>query len=290
MQAKQLADIVEAMKGVRPLIAGDAIIDHYVFGTCTRICPEAPVPVFQPQREEDRHGGMGNVKAQLDALCAPAWQWHAKKVSRKTRIMVDSHLLLRIDEDHQAQPDQGAMDALTERLQQGVEKADIDVIVLSDYAKGWLTHEACKRLIDAGTELDVPVIVDPKGRSWSKYSGCSIICPNLAEFAMWDGGDFSAVHILQKCGANGLRLLTDPAGGDAKHFPAKARHPVDVTGAGDTVVAVLAAALGAGATVDEACELANLAAGWVVGEIGTAVCPPETLIARIGEHHSRTLQ
>ena len=290
MNATRLLELLDRMKTVRALVAGDSIIDHYVFGRSTRICPEAPVPVFVPEREESRHGGALNVKNQLDALCQPAWQWVSSVPSRKTRLMVGSHLVLRIDEDRLMTPNEAAVADIEARLDEANEKDDLDVILLSDYAKGWLGGQTCQYLINAARVLEIPVVVDPKGINWAKYAGASVICPNEAEWNAVNAQAPAGSVIISKHGDKGLVLFKNEGSETTDHvFPATARHVADVTGAGDTVVAVVAAVLGAGGTYEEACVLANLAAGHVVGEVGTAICTAERLRELVSEHFPRII-
>jgi len=150
--------------------------------------------------------------------------------------------------------------------------AGFDAVILSDYAKGALTPELCASVLKQCRELEIPVIVDPKGEGWGKYVGCSVICPNEKEARNCEIDLFDTV--LFKEGANGMTLLEN---GRRKHIEATAKAVFDVTGAGDTVVAVLAAAMAAGAGLEDAALLANLAAGHVVGLPGTATCTIDDL-------------
>lgn len=238
--------------------------------------PEAPVPVFVERRREERQGGAANVAQQLDVLnvktrrdFAPESIW-----SRKTRYLVDGHQLLRIDADKIADP--GVRFCADSFAAIGPEKFWFgqrpDAIVISDYAKGWASAERCERLIYQARRERVPVIVDPKGNNWEKYKGCTIICPNSVEAKEMPALMFE--RVLYKQGARGMWL--DDAGRSTV-IPACATSVADVTGAGDTVVAVLAAALAVGADYVQAAVLANYAAGYVVGQTGTASCPLDHL-------------
>ena len=252
--------ILENMKDKRILVVGDAMDDIYHFGSVSRICPEAPVPVFVPERTETRAGGAGNVVAQLKDLGCMVRVSYPPRRSRKTRFMVGSHLLMRMDEDYYNTPSDEDID-LAARL-----AGDSDVTVISDYAKGWVSEDMCRAVTKAGV-----TIVDPKGTLWTKYRGCALICPNDQEYLSYANQN-QTFNILWKRGALGMRLL--PEGTD---IPAHARRVYDVTGAGDTVVAVVAAAVAAGASYLEAAQIAALAAGYVVGEVGTTTCPLERL-------------
>lgn len=266
----KLFNVIEKMKDVRALVVGDAIIDLYVFGRVERICPEGPVPVLVADKLESRRGGAAHVMEQLDALCMPSVISFGSPASTKTRYMVGSHLLLRVDADNV--PTMGE-EQRARALLNALGEFKFDVIVLSDYAKGWLSSQMCQFLVRLGAEKGIPVVVDPKGADWSKYVGCDWICPNETEMLLnydsWSG------LTLHKRGARGLRLIYPDK--EQLDIPPAAHHVFDVTGAGDVVVAVFAAALAAGATDVQAATLANLAGGWSVGEVGTVVCSRETL-------------
>lgn len=264
---------VERMRGKRAYVVGDAIVDQYEFGSVSRICPEAPVPVFVPEHAETRQGGAANVAANLSALglevettFAPMAQW-----SKKTRYMVGAHQLLRVDEDIQGE--------LADSLEIMCSKMlSVNVLVLSDYAKGALIEHWCQFMIGGARTTGVPVVIDPKGKDWQKYIGASVICPNELE---WGGANFwqaSMRAILVKQGAHGITTF-DGAG--ERHYKALARHVFDVTGAGDTVVAAVSATLAAGGDLDAAAQIANAAAGVVVEEIGTSVCTAAQLLERL---------
>lgn len=271
------AEILEKMSKARVLVVGDAIDDHYIFGRVDRICPEAPVPVFISEHEQTREGGAANVAHQIEALGAHVSFSCGVEVSTKIRFMAGSHMLLRIDRDHYSGP-------RPQDIKRTCAMVDgKDVVVLSDYAKGWLSHDMCWAVIGTARTKGIPVIVDPKGTDWSKFVGCSLICPSEGESAgvsIWTSATFP--DILLKRGPLGMQLRSCacdygriPA--SVIDIPAVARHVYDVTGAGDTVVAVVAAAVAVGASFLEAAQIAALAAGFVVGEVGTTVCPLEKL-------------
>jgi D-beta-D-heptose 7-phosphate kinase/D-beta-D-heptose 1-phosphate adenosyltransferase len=245
------------------LVVGDAIDDVYHFGRVERICPEAPVPVFIPERTETRPGGALNVEAQINALGAYATCLYGGKKSRKTRFMSGAHLLLRSDEDDT----RAATDAMVIRMREFLadKGAFFNAVVISDYAKGLITVDMAQAVIYWARQHKIPVIVDPKGTNWGRYTGCSLICPNRQELQEW-----SDSPVLLKMGADGMKL-------NGTVIPAVAKKVYDVTGAGDCVVAVVAAAVAAGATFLEAAKLAALAAGVAVGKVGTAVCTKEEL-------------
>jgi D-beta-D-heptose 7-phosphate kinase/D-beta-D-heptose 1-phosphate adenosyltransferase len=177
--------------------------------------------------------------------------------------MAGSHHLLRIDDDVDYDPPTNTPDL-----------TGIDAVILSDYDKGWLDYSFVVNLILACRVHLIPVVVDPKGEDFSKYRGCTIICPNYLEAENVVMNDFPT--ILFKLGERGLSLHEN---GIDKHFPATSQTVFDVCGAGDTVVAVIGACLAAGINLHTAAELANLAAGHVVGQVGTATCSADQLRA-----------
>jgi rfaE bifunctional protein kinase chain/domain len=264
-----LADIVERFKGLRILVAGDPMVDVYHFGRVERLSQEAPVPVFVEERIDKRMGGAANVWNQLMELnidAVPSWPLDTSEWTEKHRYLVGSHQLFRVDYDRKAD--------VVAQFKLAVPPA---AIVISDYGKGSCSRFVCETLIRKN--LNVPVIVDPKGEDWDKYVGAAVICPNAGEWAEHINGRaptrpvFAAVALKQ--GADGIVLMRRDK--VSHEFPAQAKHVFDVTGAGDTVTAVMAATVAAGGTLEQACQLANLAAGWVVGEVGTTVCPVEKL-------------
>jgi rfaE bifunctional protein kinase chain/domain len=271
--SQRLRKIIHRFPRVNALVIGDPMLDVYYFGRVERMSQEAPVPVFIEENKEVRPGGAANVAENLRALgCQDRVVFpETTSISRKFRYVVGHQQLLRIDEDHTCEP--SAADIA--RAVQAAESAD--VIVLSDYAKGWLTSELCQAVIATGK----PVVVDPKGGDWDKYAGCTVICPNDQELnaylnypaptrALWQ-------KMIHKRGKLGLEILDGPHR-PPEVIPAQARHVFDVVGAGDTVTAVVAAAIGADAELGDAARLANYAAGYVVGIVGTAVCPVQKLL------------
>jgi rfaE bifunctional protein kinase chain/domain len=269
-----LTEIVEAISKVCVVVIGDAITDEYVFCRSERMCPEAPVPVLIPDRMETRPGGAMNVVEQLRALGVHGKGVYGVPVSVKCRYMVGHQMMMRVDQDARAAT---TFDAFVEGLSKHVfGEGKIDAIILSDYAKGTLTPELCQWVIKFAKDNGIPVIVDPKGNDWSKYDGANVICPNAKEVRERTDTTWFPFR-LYKQGAEGLTLQEFGAG-PITHFDTKAKHVFDVTGAGDTVIAVFTVARLAGGTWEQAAELANIAAGWVVGEVGTTVCPKEKLL------------
>lgn len=308
----------------RVLVVGDIMLDRYWYGPATRISPEAPVPVVRITGGDDRPGGAANVALNIAALGASATvvgvvgddeagrillaQLTAagvrpqlipcpdKPTTTKLRVLARNQQLLRLDfEEPLAAADAAGLVERVEAL-----LADCAVLVLSDYAKGGLQDPAA--LIAQAAARGLPVLVDPKGSDFDRYRGATLLTPNLAELEAVAGpcpdpamlrarglGLIEALELgalLVTRGEQGMTLLR--AGHPELHLPAQAREVYDVTGAGDTVIATLASALAAGAALPDAVTLANLAAGIVVGKLGTAtVSAPEL---RQALHAGRTVR
>ncbi len=268
-QPDSLADVVRMFSTVRALVIGDALVDQYHWGRVDRLSPEAPVPIFIEDASEPRRGGAGNVAHQLEALGCHVRTVFAKRWSIKHRYFAGHHQVFRRDEDQLATAED--VDSACQRIAYQIN--DCDVVVLSDYAKGLLTSQLCQDVIRMGK----PVVVDPKGTNWFKYHGAHVICPNTTELQAAPPGAPST-PIVEKCGAHGLRLWQH---GDFLVIPALARTVFDVTGAGDTVTALIAAGIAVNASLHDAAVIANHAAGIVVGKLGTAVCTKDELLAAL---------
>lgn len=306
---KDLPDFTKA----RILVAGDIMLDRYWHGVTSRISPEAPVPVVKVENEEGRPGGAGNVALNITALagkptllgltgqdepsnilerqlssagveCRFIRQSHFPTIT-KLRVISRHQQLIRLDfEDGFPGVDHGE---LRREFSQALDQHN--VVVLSDYGKGTLANIG--ELIDAARSAGRPVLVDPKGRDFVRYAGATLITPNLVEFEAVVGQcaddmmlvergqqlmqqlDLSALLITR--GEQGMSLLQRDR--EPHHLPAQAREVFDVTGAGDTVIATLAAGMAAGLPVDSATQLANTAACIVVGKLGTATASAREL-------------
>lgn len=259
---------VRDMSKARIVVVGDAMIDLYIHGRVDRISPEAPVPVFVEERREKRPGGASNVVENLRALGCKAVHPFTVKSSVKTRFMVNNRQMFRHDEEDCA--------PISERDQQRcfdwVTAENCDVMIISDYAKGICTPSLCQRLIAWAKENGVKVVVDPKGDDWSKYEGADIITPNYAEWTskQQNVGNFPSKHVLMTHGSAGMLFVWGPLA--SLNIPATNTGPVDVCGCGDTVVAILAAAIAVGYDLETAARLSNVGAGIVAGKFGTATC------------------
>ncbi len=259
----------------RVVVVGDIITDHWIYGRVERISPEAPVPVFLQERVELSDGGAGNVAANLAALgCNDTGdRLFGLRTSIKRRFIAGNHQQMFRHDIEKGE----ALSRLGEDIifSQATTSTSIGCLVLSDYGKGTLTPGLCQKLIRWARQRKIPVVVDPKGEDWSKYDGATVITPNEAEYdhairpRMW------SYDLVVTLGARGMRL---EIGSDKPiEIPAQAREVFDVVGAGDTVVAVLAACLAVGFGMTEAARVANKAAGVVVGKRGTATCSLEEL-------------
>jgi D-glycero-beta-D-manno-heptose-7-phosphate kinase len=289
----------------RVLVVGDAMLDRYWFGAVERISPEAPVPVVRVTREEDRLGGAANVAMNVKTLGAQctlltvvgdddAGQRLRALLERegvvavlgtdaqlrtvvKLRVIGRSQQLVRVDFENQ--PDHEVLDAMLADYRQQL--PGHDVVLMSDYGKGGLTHVA--HMIEAARAAGKPVLIDPKGSDFSRYAGATAITPNRSELAAvvghWNTEDDlarRAVALRERLGLAALLLTRSEEGislFDADgHFrlPTAAREVFDVTGAGDTVIATFAALLACGLPMRDAAVQANRAAGIVVSRFGTA--------------------
>jgi rfaE bifunctional protein kinase chain/domain len=297
----------------RVLVAGDVMLDRYWFGEVSRISPEAPVPVVHIRRVEERPGGAANVARNAAALGAPtdilavmgndepgatlSRLLEAEGVNAlltrddtldttvKLRVVGRQQQLLRIDFENVPQP--AVLEAKLADFESRLPMAD--VVILSDYAKGALTH--VQRMITAARAAGRPVLVDPKGEDYEKYRRATLLTPNRGEFRQVAGGWRSESDFIAR--AQGLRdrlelaalLVTRSEEGmtlflqdEVLHVPAVTKEVFDVSGAGDTVIATLGVLLAAGASIREAVRLANKAASIVVGRLGTAVVTPQELL------------
>jgi D-beta-D-heptose 7-phosphate kinase/D-beta-D-heptose 1-phosphate adenosyltransferase len=306
---------------LKVLVVGDLMLDRYILGEVDRISPEAPVPVLRHAQRYERAGGAANVAMNLaglgcQALLAGFWGEDAEKAElaafldkagidttgvvttslptiSKTRIVGRQQQLLRLDIESLEKPSAMDRQRLRERVEMLVEK--VHAVVLSDYAKGAVTAEVCEAVIRAARRMGIPVLADPKTPDFSKYSGATMVCPNLNELSVATGLPAHELESLLLAGEQqrvehelkylcvtmserGIRVLSE---GGAYHSPARAREVFDVSGAGDTVIATLTAAFAGGLQVQTAVELANLAAGIVVGNVGTVPIAAHELVAAL---------
>ena len=296
----------------RVLVAGDVMLDRYLFGATGRISPEAPVPVVHVRETDDRPGGAANVAVNLAALGARTalvglvgddeaattlesilrrrgietalQRAPGLPTITKTRVQSRGQQLIRLDQEEPGERSGEDLAALVRERVRGV-----DVVVLSDYGKGALA--AVKDMVSACREAGVAVLVDPKGTDFSKYAGATMITPNQGEFEAVAGRVISDDDLVERArrmvddleldallvtrSEKGMLLVA--AGDEPVFLSTQAREVYDVTGAGDTVIATVAAAISTGADFRTAAAIANLAAGLVVRKIGVATVTPSEL-------------
>lgn len=305
------------------LLIGDLMIDRYLWGRCDRISPEAPVPVVDIDRETTNLGGAGNVLNNLlalecnvsvisvvgddgagDELASMLRATGAgtgglviqkgRKTSRKSRVIASHQQMIRYDSETKSDIDEQTEKTVIDTVNDEILSADI--ILLSDYGKGVLTRGVCTSVINIAAEHGKRVIVDPKGRDYSKYSGAFLVTPNRKEAGEATGKHLetlddvrsAGVELREKMNLNytvitlseeGMAVIGD----DMHHIPTRAREVFDVTGAGDTVLAAFGYALVTGRDMDEAARFANEAAAVVVAKVGAATAT----LAEIEDYEKR---
>ncbi len=308
----ELRDLKARLQRARVLVVGDAMLDRYLFGEVERISPEAPVPVVRVIREEHRLGGAANVALNVKALGPGVMlitvvgddeaahrlegllKTQAVEVTLgrdpklftcvKLRVIGRAQQLVRVDFENQ--PDH---EVLADMLSDfGRVLPQYDAVLFSDYGKGGLTH--IPRMIELARAAGKPVLVDPKGDDYSRYAGATVITPNRSELTEVIGRWRTQAQLEERVAQlreshrfDGVLLTRSEEGMslfDASghlQVPAQAREVFDVTGAGDTVIATLAAMLACGLSLREAMPIANRAGGIVVGKFGTATVSYEEL-------------
>jgi len=296
----------------RVLVVGDVMLDRYWFGEVNRISPEAPVPIVKVERTEERPGGAANVARNVASLGAQARllsvvgedeagrrlealvqeagvtsSLHRDATidtTVKLRVIGRQQQLLRVD--FETTP---SREVLADKLAEFTRLLDdCDLVILSDYGKGGLAHIG--QMIELARSRGKKVLVDPKGDDYSRYRGATMITPNRAELRQvigrWSSEadlETRAQALREELGAEALLLTRSEEGmtlfraGSVHHEPARAREVFDVSGAGDTVIAALGTMMAAGASLDDAARVANVAAGIVVGKLGTATVHIEEL-------------
>lgn len=313
----------DSFSRIKTLVVGDVMLDRYWFGSVDRISPEAPVPVLAVHSEEVRAGGAANVAHNLLALGAQSNLLSVVgddeagrqikqiidgygatsnlkidpqiKTIVKLRMVAQNQQLLRADFDEQP-----SEEVLAQCLQDyDAALAAADVVILSDYGKGGLKHVAT--MIQMARSKSTPVIIDPKGDDYSRYNGATLLTPNMKEFeavvgAVQDDTDFAIKaeklradlnldYLLVTRSEKGMSLFArDGAQTDS---PARAIEVYDVSGAGDTVISLMALAIASDFSDPQRLELANTVAGIVVGKLGTAVATIDEVIAKLTDKASR---
>ena len=308
--------LFDRASGRRILVAGDLMIDEWIWGTVTRISPEAPVPVVAVADHSFTLGGAGNVANNLRALRADVvfagtvgndafadqvrellrseqvddagvFSSLDRPTTRKTRIVAHSQQVVRADWESTAPLQSADRRRLTEFVR--ARAPQCDAVILSDYSKGLLSRE----IVEAAAVCPL-VLADPKPQNIALFAGVTCVAPNAAEAAEITGIPIVDGASLERAGMRLLELLDCRYAvvtrgehgmalfgrdGERLQIPSVARTVYDVSGAGDTVIAVLGLALAAGAPIEQAMQLANFAAGAVVAKLGTATATPEEILA-----------
>ncbi len=305
----------------RLLVLGDVMLDKYIWGEVGRISPEAPVPVVRATHQSYQPGGAANVAMNLAKLGSgvalvgftggdaderllseslkangidPAFvACEGFPTITKLRIVGGRQQMLRLDSENLGKRTEGDHDRLLAKVKEELPRCH--AVVLSDYAKGVLAPALCQAVIAEARKLSVPVLVDPKTADFSRYKGATTICPNLQELAvacrepvqdidamLTAGermvGEFDLEYLTATLSEKGIAVIRP---GNRFLAPAVARQVFDVSGAGDTVIAVLALCLASGLAIETAVQLANMAAGIVVGKVGTVPVEKHELLAAL---------
>jgi D-beta-D-heptose 7-phosphate kinase/D-beta-D-heptose 1-phosphate adenosyltransferase len=312
-------EFLKNISNLNVLIIGDIMLDRYWWGSVSRISPEAPVPVINLEKVSLTPGGAANVAANVAGLGAKTFlvgvlgedkesdlmldiletknvttdflmKSPTRQTTVKTRILAQNQQIARVDQETKANLSVQEEDQVWNILPDLI--SEVQVVVISDYAKGMITENLLKRLITKCNDMGKKILIDPKGKSYGKYTGATLITPNRHEIAdacnledysqalIEDSGEkllnqLSLEYLLVTQGADGMTLFQKNK--EIIHLPVELRNVYDVTGAGDTVIACLAVAIGSGATFLEAAKFANRAAGMVVEQVGTTAISLEML-------------
>lgn len=310
LNKRLVSEIFERYRKLKIAVIGDVILDRYIFGHVERISPEAPVPIVEVKEENFRLGGAANVadnlasvgvSVSLVGVLGQDYGMHiikgllkergiedltvkdpSRPTTEKSRIISLSQQLLRIDREDRSLISKQSLREILEILERS-----FDAIIVSDYAKGVV----CESLMNRIREKKIFFSVDPRPTNAKLYVGANLMTPNEKEaFSMAGEKELEQTGFFLKKHLNlgSLAITLGPRGiaffaDDVKYFPARARQVYDVTGAGDTVIAILTATYLAGYSWDVACELANVCAGIVVGKLGTATVTLEEVVSYLEE-------
>ncbi len=307
-----MVNLISSLRNIKPikaLVVGDLVLDSYIQGVVERVSPEAPVPVVHAKKIFSKPGMAGNVALNLKALgaevflagrlgndrdgdqfldllvqekinCDNVIKIPGYQTPVKQRVIASSQQLLRIDFEEATKLSPESEKLLLERIDNVI--TSVDVIAISDYLKGFLTEGLLKGVIAKAKENNIPVIVDPKGKDFSKYEGATLVKPNQLEAYVASNSesetsiDIVANKLLKSSMAENILItrsskgmsLYQGAGLSPKHFPTKAKEVLDVTGAGDTVLSMLCLAIGSQLPLELAAELSNIAASIAVKKLG----------------------
>lgn len=327
VDSSEAIHILRKFQDQHVLVVGDVMLDRYLWGNVARVSPEAPVPIVTKQRASSAPGGAGNVAVTVAGLgghpllvgiagegadgrelqdvltqrgadSSGIVLTSRRRTTVKTRVIAHNQQLLRIDEEDTAPVDAELAKNLLARVEERLPASR--VVILSDYAKGVLTPPLLSAIIARARQLEIPVLVDPKGTDFSRYNGASLLTPNKTEALLSarcppDQGasvvnagtqlmnSLSIDALLITEGESGMTLFEKPD--SAIHLPASARVVYDVTGAGDAVIGTLGLALGAGGSLRMATYLANLAGGLAVEQVGTAIITTAALEGVFEDRH-----
>jgi D-beta-D-heptose 7-phosphate kinase / D-beta-D-heptose 1-phosphate adenosyltransferase len=315
-------------KNIHALIIGDVMLDRYLIGNVGRISPEAPVPIVLLNAQNERAGGAANVAANLALLgikthvigcigddfegeqlikiissldidTSSMVRSNERPTIAKTRILGGHQQMLRLDQESQLPFSQDENNEILKAVELNL-ALNPNVVVLSDYAKGLLSESVCQQIIIHCKQKNIPVLVDPKGHDYSKYTGATALTPNKKETAEACNTNINDHELISKSislknklnleflavtrGEEGITLIDK----ETHQINAMAQKVFDVSGAGDTVIATLAAGLVYGLSALESLQLANLAAGVVVGKVGTVPITREELINAIARQQETT--
>jgi D-beta-D-heptose 7-phosphate kinase/D-beta-D-heptose 1-phosphate adenosyltransferase len=313
-------EVVKAFAEKHVVVVGDVMLDAYLTGEVLRISPEAPVPVVEVHGNSSRAGGAANTALNIIALGGRASligvvgadeeggqlqkllgtagldpstlvQDSSRPTTCKTRIVARGQQIVRLDRESRQPVPRSVEDQLIQIVEEKL--ADADACILSDYDKGILTPRLCARAIAHAQTLGCPVVVDPKGKDFSRYRGCAVVTPNTRELEIAVGHSAETDEALVRAGFSLLRdlagsavLVTRGAAGmtlfrpqvEPRHLSTSAQLVYDVTGAGDTVAGTLALGLAVRIPVEVSMDLANCAAGVTVGKMGASTVSPEELL------------
>jgi len=320
-----ISRLFDQFENTKVLVLGDVMIDAYFYGSVSRISPEAPVPIVNLTKKEQRLGGAANVALNLKSLGAVPIicsikgndadgqrlkelcqenglviegliNDYKRETTVKTRIIGNSHQLLRIDEEDTADIDESVEDLVYEAVNSFIDQ--VDVLIFQDYNKGLLTAELIQRVIALCTSKKVPMVVDPKFNNFYEYKGVTLFKPNKKEIQqaenITDKLNLRDIKVLastvrQKLNANKIMTTLSEDGviiineTETIHLPAHARKILDVSGAGDSVLSVAALCVAAGISDEITAALSNLAGGIVCEQIGVVPIDKDLLLGEAME-------
>jgi D-beta-D-heptose 7-phosphate kinase/D-beta-D-heptose 1-phosphate adenosyltransferase len=315
----RLLHLIGRMKDSRVVVVGDIMLDRYLVGDTERLSPEAPVPVVTVRERHARLGGAANVAMNVAAMGSRVFlvgvvgddidggairqelavarlddrfvvTVAGRPTTSKTRIIARSQQIVRIDDEVESLLEGGDLERLIRVARDAL--ADADALLLEDYNKGALPPGLIAAVMEVAKRRGIPIVVDPKFRQFFEYAGATVFKPNRRELEsalgaavdLQNGNALPQVlarlkvdNLLVTLGAEGMLLVMKD--GSTTHIPSIARDIYDVSGAGDTVTAWMGTALAAGASIREAAQLANYAAGVEVGKAGVATVSPDEVLA-----------